>query len=156
MISREQILCILKMPCISKMNKTFCWFWKNGFKLFLLHYFLPICSEHCYFDENCQVIAALDLLTGHHNVYTELEYATFSEMKKRWVDSTVRVSDESDNETVIFVNALASRPPLSKTMMFIHINWRVKYFIFIHVDIHPFGKPRFNLFLCTRVYLQSN
>lgn len=100
------------------------------------------------------MIAALDLLTGRHNVYTE--HATLGEMKKRWVDSTVRVSDESDNETVIFVNVLASRPPLSKTMMFIHIHWRVKYFIFIHVDIHPFGKPHFNLFLYTRVYLQSN
>lgn len=100
------------------------------------------------------MIAALYLLTGRHNVYTEL--ATFGEMKKKWVDSTVRVSNESDSETVIFVNVFASRPPLGKTMMFLHLYWRVKYFIFIHVDIHPFGKPRFNLFLCTRVYLQSN
>lgn len=90
-------------------------FWKcNAYKRWIKHsadsekmvlnyffyiIFLPICSEHCYFDGNCQVIADLDLLTGRHNVYTELEYATFSEMKKRWVYSTVRVSDESDNET---------------------------------------------------------
>lgn len=100
------------------------------------------------------MIVALDLLTGRHNVYTE--HATFGEMKKRWVDSTVRVSDESDNETVIFVNVLASRPPLSKTMMFIHINWRVKYFIFIHVYIHLFGKPRFKLFLLACIYNQIN
>lgn len=58
----------------------------------------------------------------------------------------MRVSNESDYETVIFVNVFASRPPLSKTMMFLHVYWRVKYFIFIHVDKHPFGKPRFNLF----------
>lgn len=62
------------------------------------------------------MITALDLLTGRHNVYTE--HATFSEMKKSWVDSTVRVSNESDGDTVIFVNAFASRPPQSKTMMF--------------------------------------
>lgn len=68
------------------------------------------------------------------------------------------VSNESDGETVIFVNVFASTPPLSKTMMFLHVYWRVKYFIFtsIHADIHQFDKPRFNLFLCTRVYLQSN
>lgn len=118
--------------------------------------FLAIVFEHCYFDGHCQVIAALDLLTGRHNIYAELEYATFSEMKKSWVDSIVRVSNESDGDTVNFVNSFASRPPQSKTMMFLHVYWRVKYFIFIHVDIHPFEKPRLNLFLCTRVYLQSN
>lgn len=80
------------------------------------------------------MIAALYLLTERHNVYTEL--ATFGEMKKKWVDSTVCVSKKSDSETVIFVNVFASRPPLGKTMMFLHLYWRVKYFIFIHVDIN--------------------